>query len=123
MQEVWKWNLNHPAHRRLIGMDLGCVAILNDESGTMESNSGSIAVAGERAFLRLTMSETPSNDTPRDQPFYATVPNRTMLPGLMTVELIDKVVSFSECATTTTIVHRSPAPKVHLWIKSVECTM
>ena len=61
-QEVWKWNLKDPAYRRLIGTDLGCVAILNDESGTMETNSGSIVVAGERAFLRLTMSDTSSND-------------------------------------------------------------
>jgi L-arabinonolactonase len=61
-QEVWKWNLKDPAYRRLIGTDLGCVAILNDENGTMESNSGSIVVAGERAFLRLAMSDTSGND-------------------------------------------------------------
>ena len=57
-QEVWKWNLKDPAYRRLVGTDLGCVAILNDDTGSVESNSGSIILAGERAFLRVVMSET-----------------------------------------------------------------
>ena len=61
-QEVWKWNLKDPAYRRLVGTDLGCVAILNDETGTVESNSGSIVVAGELAFLRLTMSDPSSQN-------------------------------------------------------------
>jgi triosephosphate isomerase (TIM) len=59
-QEVWTWNLKDPAYRRLVGTDLGCVAILNDESSAA-SKTGSIVVAGERAFLRLTMSAD-SND-------------------------------------------------------------
>jgi triosephosphate isomerase (TIM) len=62
-QEVWTWNLKDPAYRRLLGTDLGCVAMLNDETTTAspESKLGSIVVAGERAFLRLTMSKS-SND-------------------------------------------------------------
>jgi sugar lactone lactonase YvrE len=57
-QEVWTWHLKDPAYRRLVGTDLGCVAILNDEMiTTLEAKFGSIVVAGERAFLRLTMSK------------------------------------------------------------------
>lgn len=50
-EEVWTWNLKDPAYRRLTGSTLGCVAILADATAT-----GSVVVAGERAFLRMTMS-------------------------------------------------------------------
>jgi triosephosphate isomerase (TIM) len=53
-EEVWTWNLKDPAYRRLVGTSLGCVAILQDARGA--TTPGSVVVAGERAFLRLTMS-------------------------------------------------------------------
>ena len=51
-EEVWTWNLKDPAYRRLVGTTLGCVAILDDATAT----TGSVVLAGERAFLRMTMS-------------------------------------------------------------------
>jgi triosephosphate isomerase len=49
-EEVWTWNLKDPAYRRLVGTTLGCVAL--KESKT----SGSLVLAGERAFLEINMS-------------------------------------------------------------------
>lgn len=55
--EIWTWNLKDPAYRRLTGTTLGCVALLNDASSAATvDNRGSVVVAGERAFLRWTMS-------------------------------------------------------------------
>lgn len=51
-EEVWTWNLKDPAYRRLVGTTLGCVAVLGGENAT----KGSVVLAGERAFLQLTMS-------------------------------------------------------------------
>jgi triosephosphate isomerase (TIM) len=61
-QKVWTWKgtNDHPAYRRLVGTDLGCVAILHDER--MSSQMGSVVVAGERAFLRLDMSADSNDD-------------------------------------------------------------
>lgn len=61
-QEVWTWKgtADSPAYRRLVGTDLGYVAILND--ARMSSQSGSVVVAGERAFLRLDMSAESTDD-------------------------------------------------------------
>jgi triosephosphate isomerase len=49
-EEVWTWNLKDPAYRRLVGTTLGCVALKASDK------SGSVVLAGERAFLELTMS-------------------------------------------------------------------
>lgn len=49
-EEVWTWNLKDPPYRRLVGTTLGCVAIAGG------SEKGSIVLAGERAFLKMTMS-------------------------------------------------------------------
>jgi triosephosphate isomerase (TIM) len=61
-QEVWAWKGTgeHPAYRRLVGTDLGCVAILHDER--LPSQAGSVVVAGERVFLRLDMSADSTDD-------------------------------------------------------------
>ena len=49
-EEIWTWNMKDPAYRRLVGTTLGCVALKKS------SEKGSIVLAGERAFLELTMS-------------------------------------------------------------------
>jgi triosephosphate isomerase len=49
-EEVWTWNLKDAPYRRLIGTMLGCVAL---RAGP---EKGSVILAGERAFLDLTMS-------------------------------------------------------------------
>lgn len=49
-EEVWTWNLIDPAYRRLVGTQLGCVAI------RASNQRGSIVLAGERAFLEMNMS-------------------------------------------------------------------
>jgi triosephosphate isomerase len=49
-EEVWTWNLKDAPYRRLIGTMLGCVALKAGQE------KGSIVLAGERAFLDLTMS-------------------------------------------------------------------
>jgi triosephosphate isomerase len=49
-EEVWTWNMKDAPYRRLLGTMLGCVAI------KASPEKGSIVVAGERAFLNLTMS-------------------------------------------------------------------
>jgi len=51
-EEIWTWNLKDPAYRRLVGTTLGCVAILGGANAT----KGSLVLAGERAFLQMTMS-------------------------------------------------------------------
>lgn len=49
-EEVWTWNMRDPAFRRLAGTTLGCVAL--DGAGP----PGSVILAGERAFLGVTMA-------------------------------------------------------------------
>jgi len=49
-EEVWAWNLKDAPYRRLVGTQLGCVAIKASDS------KGSLILAGERAFLEMTMS-------------------------------------------------------------------
>ena len=49
-EEVWAWNLKDAPYRRLVGTMLGCVALQeSDETGTL-------VLAGERAFLKMKMS-------------------------------------------------------------------
>ena len=54
-EEVWAWNLKDAPYRRLVGTQLGCVAI----KGGREV--GSLVLAGERAFLDITMSASSSD--------------------------------------------------------------
>lgn len=50
-EEVWTWNMRDPAYRRLVGTQLGCVAIkASDQPGT-------IVLAGESAFLEIVMAK------------------------------------------------------------------
>eukprot|EP00543_Licmophora_paradoxa_P002721 CAMPEP_0202443782 /NCGR_PEP_ID=MMETSP1360-20130828/2961_1 /ASSEMBLY_ACC=CAM_ASM_000848 /TAXON_ID=515479 /ORGANISM="Licmophora paradoxa, Strain CCMP2313" /LENGTH=928 /DNA_ID=CAMNT_0049059569 /DNA_START=20 /DNA_END=2806 /DNA_ORIENTATION=+ len=49
-EEVWKWNLRDAPYRRLVGTTLGCVAL-------KEGERDAVVLAGEKAFLSLTMSE------------------------------------------------------------------
>jgi triosephosphate isomerase (TIM) len=56
--EVWTWDMVRPAYRRIVGTTttLGCVAIKQSEV------PGSIVLAGENAFLEMTMSAPSSTD-------------------------------------------------------------
>lgn len=51
-EEVWAWNLKDAPYRRLVGTQLGCVVIKSGD------DVGSLVLAGERAFLEMTMSST-----------------------------------------------------------------
>jgi triosephosphate isomerase len=50
-EEVWMWNMKDAPYRRLVGTQLGCVAL-------KQGKSGSIVLGGERAILDLVMSPT-----------------------------------------------------------------
>lgn len=54
-EEVWAWNLKDAPYRRLVGTQLGCVAIKGGEE------VGSVVLAGERAFLDMTLSTSSSD--------------------------------------------------------------